>query len=70
MEQLEDEFVAGEWIPPFLQPSLTLTPPTPTRKKQQITAQKRKKSENNIPLTCKYRNKTLLCRQHHRCNSC
>ena len=30
MEQLEDKFVAGEWIPPFLQPfpTPTLTPPT------------------------------------------
>ena len=65
MEQLEDKFVAGEWIPPFLQPSPTQTPtPTaPTRKrKQQITPQKHKrerKSKHNIPLTCKYQNK--LC---------
>ena len=44
MEELEDKFVAGEWIPPFIQPSPT---PAPKRKKQQAN-KKHKKREKRI----------------------
>ena len=56
MEGLEDKFVAGEWIPPFLE--LSPTPP-PKRKRKDTEQQKRKKTkkpekkksnDNNITL--------------------
>ena len=56
MEGLEDKFVAGEWIPPFLE----LSPTPPKRKRKDNTEQqkrkktkkpeKKKSNDNNITL--------------------
>ena len=57
MEDLEDKFVAGEWIPPFLE--LSPTPPPKRKRKDNTEQQKRKKTkkpekkksnDNNITL--------------------